>query len=205
VNIFLAAKFFERNLVTVNLFLVLSCIIVNITTMLVLVYFSSSRNGAVLNYNPFGQNVLYDVGLTEKTPFLDFASYFITAIIIFNAVAFLTLRHVNTDKNPKSGITQNRKLAIRNLVVSILCLIVYVWTMTFVAQSLRGDQPIGGVVTYTPLFAIDITHVNQTGQLESSVNWRIYDITSWLLLVLFVLTIITIRRLMNKATEKSAL
>jgi len=68
--------------------------------------------------------------------------------------------------------------------------------MMFIEDGLNSQPFIGGVVDYHFLVNIIVVHVYQ-GYVETSISRLTLDFTPWLLLVLVISTIVTIRQQLN--------
>lgn len=168
------------------------------STMHSLVWYTSwgaqiGEIGGLLEYHPFGQSFVYHVTKDNLRgrlllSFPDVTSYLLLSLVVFNAVGLFV------GKETESGWGHVRKLALRNVIITALCMFFYVWwTMSCIEYHLNWQPAIGGVVDYVSFFVIQVTHVAY-GSIESSPNWRTYDFTLWLLLLLLISTLITIRR-----------
>lgn len=199
-------KWLIRNFVIVNLVLIVLGIISYMAVIDLLVFWTNwggqiGEIGGVLEYHPFGRSLIYHVTKENVKgrllfTFPDVPAYLLTALIILNAAALLARDLKETEP---SGVYV-QKLAFRNLIIGIFCLILYVWgTMMYIDQKLNYQFQIGGSVYYMFPLYVWVTHVNQ-GYIESSLNWHTPDFTLWLLLILVVSTVVIIRQQLGKLT-----
>lgn len=125
-------KWFVKNLAVVNLVLVVFGIISYMATIDLLVFWTNwgaqvGEIGGVLEYHPFSESVVYHVSKENLRAeplftFLDVTSYLLMALILFNG-ATLFIRNL---KETEPGGIHVRNLAFRNLLVAILCMVIYV-------------------------------------------------------------------------------
>jgi len=191
---------FARNLAVINLVLTVSCIISYIVIVYSLVYWTHwggqiGELGGVLDYNWLGESVLYHAtkeGLrgVRLFSFLDVPSYLLWALIIINGVAL----NVSDLEKAEPGGVHVLRLAVLNLILAMLCMVVYVgWTMMFIDGALKRWETLGGVVDYVFPFGMIVTHVYQ-GHFQSSLNTGGGpDLSLWFLFLLLISTVVAIK------------
>jgi len=207
---------FFRNLAVVNVFLVVFCIMSYMATIDWLVYSTLSGAGrgtvgGVLDYHWLGQSTVRDVlDGSFSFSFPDITSYVLMAVIFCNTLALALTTFFGVDLSKKwISVTEIRDLAVQNLIIAILCMVAYVWTMMFIDSTLRITfsiiQRTSGVVQYTSgfvqyQFPIAIWIINAfQGYQESSFMRASPDFTVWLLSTLLILAVKLLRWKPNKS------
>lgn len=202
----MADRWFVRNFAVVNLVLVSFCIISYVATIFLLEFWTDWRwpqgeLGGVLDYKWLGMSVIYHVKQANlETVFLlpDFTPYLLIGFIVFDFVALFLGRDFKTT----GRWIRIRNSAILSIIIAVLCEVAYVWTMMFVDGALKGSTPIGGVVQYR--FPIDIWIVNTfQGYQESSFMRGSLDFTVWLLFILLILAVKSLRWKPNNSQTHS--
>jgi hypothetical protein len=157
----------------------------------------SGKTGGVLNYYWLKELTVQSVSTPSPSvvSFPDVLSYLFLMLQICNLTGVLASigskpSETEDDRAPL------RYLAARNLVLSILLMAAYVWTMRFVDMSMKSADPAGGVVLYAFPLGITILHVYQ-GHTESSIQWWTNDFTLWLLIILAFSTLYTVWKQMS--------
>jgi hypothetical protein len=188
-----------RNLALVNVVLLVLTVMSYVSTMywlMTLTHLCSTDGalGGVLEYQPFGSVAVFHVTRENLKgrlwlAFPDVTAYLLLALAVVNAVGLGSSLQVRApESRPVRG------LAIRNVLLTAGCLVTYIWgTMLYIARYLSLYPEIGGVVGYAIGFVISVVHVYE-GHIESSINTRTYDFTLWLLLLVLISTVTTIRR-----------
>lgn len=193
-----------RDLALVNVVLLVLTVMSYVSTMywlMTLTHLCSPDGaiGGVLEYQPFWSVAVFHVARDNLKgrlwlAFPDVTAYLLLALAVLNAVGLArSLQGRGSESRPVRG------LAIRNLLLTAGCLVTYIWgTMLYIARYLSLYPEIGGVVGYTIGFVISVVHVYE-GRIESSLNTRTYDFTLWLLLLVLISTVITIRRQLSSS------
>jgi hypothetical protein len=183
----------------VNVVLLVLTVMSYVSTMywLMILTYWCSPDGAisgVLEYQPFGSVAVFHVTRDNlKGPLWlavpDVTAYLLLALAVIKVVGLGSSLQVRGSESRRI-----RGLAIRNLLLTAGGLVTYIWgTMLYLARYLRLYPEVGGVVGYAIGFVISVTHVYD-GHIGSSLDTRTYDSTLWLLLLVLISTVITIRR-----------
>jgi hypothetical protein len=131
-----------------------------------------------------------------ETVFLlpDLTPYLLIVFIAFNLAALFLHR----DSERTGRWVRIRKSVIPGIIIAIVSLMAYVWTMMFIDSELRHYSPIGGVVQYQFPVGIGVVHVYQ-GYQQSTFMGASPDFAAWLLIVLLIFAVKLLRSKPNKS------